>query len=393
MVRFEESAEGFRAYIAARLKRNLLAVNVDAILQNNDISAYIYERSTIFNKDYKKPTEIKYANDKVAKSFRKEINNAIENMVPEIPIDEVQTTKRKKITSTITIPIEVLEALKAKGINLTAKDELVMNLCITQYLNGNKVFTKRSLYQLATGQSANNKLPKDWQESIDKILEKLSIIPFKYNLGYVIKSLYDKDYDASLEIRASLLYTETLNAYINNRLIDGCVYMPSEPPLLTISKAKKNKNGNSQIQQYSCDLVRIEGLQHYTMDNTVFIHYLLRRIKDMNHSVMSRIILIDSAIAETEYNAKRKRVVELMALCFYSWEMKQFIRGATFMDKNSKPLLGIECKGGNMYKVTYTKGKKSYSRLKMPPAEIDLPNVRTVSKVEIMTIKPHVLTQ
>jgi hypothetical protein len=73
--------------------------------------------------------------------------------------------------------------------------------------------------------------------------------------------------------------------------------------------------------------------------------------------------------------------------------MKQFIRGATFMDKNSKPLLGIECKGGNMYKVTYTKGKKSYSRLKMPPAEIDLPNVRTVSKVEIMTIKPHVLTQ
>jgi len=389
MVRFEESAEGFRVYIAARLKRNLLAVNVDAILQKNDISAYIYERSTIFSNDYNKPDKIKYANDKFAKSFRKEINKAIENILPEISLYEAKL-KRKTINSTIAIPTEVLEILREKDIKLTARDELIIILCLTQVINGNKTFTKGSLYQLATGQSSSNKLTKDWQDSIDECLSKVRYIPFKYNLGYVVNSLYDKEYDARFEIEDVLLYTKKITAYINNKRVGDCICIPSEPALLTIAKSKISKKGENQIQQYSCGLVNIQGLQRYSLDNTVFIHYLLRRIKDMNHSVMSRIILIDTAIAETEYNAKRKRVVELMALCFYSWAMEQFIKGATFMDKNNQPLFGIECKGGNMYKATYAKGKKSYSRLKMPPAETDLPNARTICKVEIMLMKAPV---
>lgn len=377
-VKFEESQEGFEAYIRQRLQGNLLALYIKKLVKDNKIDEFIERRALAYNNVIpNKVSKFVYPNDAIAKAIIKACKDGF--AVDKLDIFEGKNKKKEIHSFAWVNDAKILEALRKNNVNISLFDEMVMNACISHYFAGNEFVPFSSIYKLITGQK---QISEEWLKEFKHSVRTLMYIPFTIDVEDVFLSFYG----GTLKKREGPLLPAVIDTVsINNNITEG-VKITSEPPLLTIAKAKTNSKNNNQLQEIPASLLNIEGVKRNNPQTATVIYCLLKRIKDMAHTVMSKIIVVHQLMIDTGYPVNRKkRLIELTLQCFYEWIGKGYIKGVTYLDKGDTPLLGIEATSKGLCLVKYKNGKKkTRSLLKKPPtAEA----VRQIEKIKIIPKK------
>lgn len=245
---------------------------IDSLKQINDL-----ENNHRYNQFY--PSKVRVVpNDKATKLLFSRSGNVFKRLMngEKFTVKEKDTPK-KKINSSFTLENQQEYNNQEP---LTEFDRAVLSVCISEWIEGNKITTPAIILRALIGKVGDqNVRPRANQKAaIDKSIEKLMFTKFNPDVEGAYAELNYPNGDFVKIKKSPILPCYTVEACINGQKIDAVIF-DRESPLFTIANIK------SQFIRFDNSLLDVPNQENTPRIITVKNYVLLRIAEIINHKM------------------------------------------------------------------------------------------------------------
>lgn len=169
-------------------------------------------------------------------------------------------------------------------------DKVILTVCSSELLAGNKFSTPNIIYRHITGKdkSDNFEAPSPIKEAILLSIRKMMCTQITVDMTEACKHLHYNKGEA-LKITAPILPCQyATGVFINGQKIGTVIEFYKESPLLTVARAK-----NNQLLTFEPKLLDVPN-QNNSGSNISVRHYVIQRVLEIkHHNLMPRITFKD----------------------------------------------------------------------------------------------------
>jgi hypothetical protein len=223
-----------------------------------------------------------------------------------------------------------LETFKAMGYsNITPFDFTVLYTGLSLYHAGRREVSLNTVYRALTGKGTDDFPTAKMKAEIFNSIRKLAVVQVTITANGICEHYGLPKNEGPWEIDYLLPVKIIGEGDLNGGKADCIIQFTHESGFMKLARIKK------QILTYDVSLHNVLGVNMSAMNITV-IHYLLGRIEACKNNRMHKTIVIDSAIAATQYGGTRGRFVGLVEKCFAYWGRVGYIGGYELRKKGKK---------------------------------------------------------
>ena len=192
------------------------------------------------------------------------LKKCIFNATDDTTLRNILEDKKSRTLS----PLDLYLSAEFKGENLTAYDELVYDICLSEQVIGNEQTTPAIIHR-AMGGSKTNFTAKE-KERIMRSIRKLATTWIKFDCTDIVEHYYRVD-RGTYKYEGVLLPTEYITKTINGQLDTASIHFIRKTPLLDVAKVKG--------QFIICDIALLDVPNIKNTETVLTIKsYLFRRI-------------------------------------------------------------------------------------------------------------------
>ena len=325
-----------------------LSEYIKQIRGTDDTEAAGDKKTPIKKEPYLIPALIKserysIVNNKVANSykaiqdsiFKIEANGQLTILPDTATVLVGKTGQKKKIEVYSIVSLDYIGKETGKSAKMMPYDEVVANTVYSMWLNGNSIITISSIFKTMNG-NTDIEPKKAQRERIKKALAKANdhIITIDYKNEVENEFIDENELATAADIKelnmsSRLINFEPFSVVLKNGHKVEAIHILKQPPLLTYSLIKKNK----QIITIPAGMLNITDL-NITDDIVVLKEYLAKQAKLIVSGKPKRNpkILIDTIYEECGIEPKTDKVLakrfrDTITSIFDDWTKKGYLNG------------------------------------------------------------------